>query len=45
MKVDIETKEARFRIKQGEKCDIDEVKRAIAGAGSYTVSKVKVPTG
>jgi hypothetical protein len=43
VKVDIATKEARFRVKPGEKCDIEEVKRAIAGAGAFTVSKVKAP--
>ncbi len=45
VKVDIDTKEARFRVKPGENCDIEEVKKAISHVGNYSVSKVKAPAG
>jgi hypothetical protein len=43
VKVDIETKEARFRVKPGEKCDIEAVKKAISDKGGYTVTNVRGP--
>jgi len=42
--VDIKTKQARFQVKQNRQCDIEEVKRAVAQAGSFTVTDVKLPT-
>ena len=43
VKVDITTKEARFKPKKDEKVDIDQVKQAVADAGHYTVTDVKPP--
>ncbi len=37
-------KEARFIPKPGSTCDLDEVKKAIAAAGSFSVTNVKPPT-
>jgi hypothetical protein len=42
--VDIKTKKARFQVKKDEKCDMEEVKQAVARAGSFEVTDVKVPT-
>ena len=44
VRVDIKTKQARFQVKQNRQCDIEEVKRAVAQAGSFTVTDVKLPT-
>jgi hypothetical protein len=38
-----EKKEARFTAKAGAKCDVEEVKKAVANAGSYKVTDVKAP--
>jgi copper chaperone CopZ len=43
VKVDITTKEARFKPAEGEKVDVEKVKEAVAGAGNYTVTAVKPP--
>ncbi len=43
VKVSKENKEARFTAKKGSKCDIEEVKKAIAAAGSYRVTAVTLP--
>jgi hypothetical protein len=37
-----ENKEARFMVKKGSKCDIEEAKKVVKEAG-YTVSAVKEP--
>ncbi len=42
MKVDFDAKEAFFVPKKGEKCDIEQVKKAITDAG-YKVASVKTP--
>ncbi len=42
--VDIKTKQARFQLKQDNTCDIEEVRRAVAKAGRFTVTDVKLPT-
>ena len=44
VKVNITTKEARFKPAEGKKVDIDKVKEAVADAGNYTVTAVKPPT-
>jgi len=36
-------KEARFVAKAGSTCDIEDVKKAIASAGSFSVTNVKPP--
>jgi hypothetical protein len=46
IKVDVPSRTAEFATKPGEKCDIDEVKKAIAAAGSksgrtFTVAEVQ----
>ncbi|MFL5242316.1 MAG: hypothetical protein ACJ8FY_09430 [Gemmataceae bacterium] len=43
MRADIKTKEARFRVKADQKCDIEEVKKAVAESGKYSVTKVETP--
>jgi hypothetical protein len=43
VRADIKTKEARFRVKADQKCDIEEVKKAVAASGKYSVSKVEAP--
>jgi len=42
--VDIDTKQACFQLKPDQTCDVEEVKRAVAAAGSYEVTNVKLPT-
>ena len=42
--VDIKTKRARFQVKKDEKCDVDEVKQAVAKAESFKVTDIKLPT-
>ncbi len=39
--VDYDLKEARFKVKAGSKCDLDEVKKAVAKTGRGTVGAVK----
>ena len=43
VQVDIKTKEARFKPNKDAKVDVDEVKKAVADAGHYTVTDVKAP--
>ena len=43
IQVDIKTKEARFNAKKDAKVDIEAVKKAIADAGNFSVTKVKGP--
>jgi hypothetical protein len=40
----MESKEARFRVKPDQTCDEAEVKRVVAAAGSYEVTKFQRPT-
>ena len=44
VQVDKDKKEARFTPKKGAKCDVEEVKKAVSGAGNYTVTAVQAPT-
>jgi hypothetical protein len=44
VRADIKSREARFRVKEGEKCDIEQVKKAVAASGKYSVSKVVTPS-
>jgi hypothetical protein len=41
--VDIDTKQARFQVKKGQTCDVEQVKHAIAAAGNYEVTNVTLP--
>ncbi len=43
VKVDITTKEARFKPAKDAKVDVEKVKEAVAGAGNYSVTAVKPP--
>jgi hypothetical protein len=43
VKVNITTKEARFKPAKDKKVDIEAVKNAVAEAGNYKVTAVKVP--
>ena len=42
--VDIKSKKARFQVKKDEKVDMEEVKQAVAKAGSFKVTDVQLPT-
>jgi hypothetical protein len=42
--VDVQTKQAVFSVKPGEKCDPNDVQKAIEETGRYTVSAIKEPT-
>jgi hypothetical protein len=44
IRTDIKTKQARFQVKKDATCDLEEVKKAVANAGKFTVTDVKVPT-
>jgi hypothetical protein len=39
----VAAKEARFKVKKGETCDLEKVKEAVKDAGNYQVVDVKVP--
>jgi hypothetical protein len=46
--VDVKNHEARFSVKKGEKCDMEEVQKRIKQAGDdmgkdFSVTKVQVP--
>jgi hypothetical protein len=39
--IDYDAKEARFNVKKGSKCNLDDIKKAVADSNHGTVSEVK----
>jgi len=43
VRVDKQTKQARFQVKKGQTCDEQKIKDAVAKAGKFTVTNIEKP--